>query len=231
MAQQLQVRGFLLPNAGCADGCAGAAPSSCPWELTLRNCVETFQQARQADFPVVTVPNEYVELFALGTFTQVEFLAVKTSGPLTLRLNGEPAKVSTTNLWPTVDLTGQTLLFTVDGVAVSVLFGAGDDTQAEVIARINAAAVFAGASWLVASLVSSQVQISGKKTGAQGSLSAFTGTAAADLGLDVVAARVGTGADVPVDGLWLTQFGRNPYAVRRVEVSGVGTMSVLAAGV
>lgn len=231
MSQQMQVKGFILPSVGCGDGCAGASPGQCPWELQFRNCLEVFQQVRQADFPVVTVPNEYVDLFSTGTFTQVEFLAVKTSGPLTLRLNGDPAKVSTTNLWPTVDLTGQTLLFVVDGVAVSVLFGAGDDTQAEVIARINAAAVFAGATWLPASLVSSQVQISGKKTGAQGTLSAFTGTAAADLGLDVVAARVGTGADVPVDGLWLTQFGRSPYGVRRVEVSGVGTLSVLAAGV
>jgi hypothetical protein len=106
MAQQLQVRGFLLPNAGCADGCAGAAPSSCPWELTLRNCSESYQQVRQGDFPVLTVPNEYVDLFAPGTFAQVEFLAIKTSGPLTLRMNGEPAKVSTTNIWPTVDLTG-----------------------------------------------------------------------------------------------------------------------------
>jgi hypothetical protein len=59
----------------------------------------------------------------------------------------------------------------------------------------------------------------------------FTGTAADDLGLDTVAAQVGTGADVPVSGLLIQQFGRNPNAVTRLEVSGSSALSVLAAGV
>lgn len=231
MAQQLAIKGFLLPNAGCSDGCAGISPSSCPWELTFRNCLESYQQVRQGDLTLATSPGVFVDLFALGTFTQIELLALKTQGPITLRVNGEPAEAVTAALFPVAGLNGQTLLFSVDGLAVSVLFVTGDDTALEIAARINAAAALAGSIFMPASVVGGQIVIAGRKTGPQGTLSAFTGTAADDLGLDGWLPQTGTGADIPVDGLMLTQFGRNPNGASRVEASGAAALSVLAAGV
>jgi hypothetical protein len=233
MSQQLSVKGYLLVGSGCADGCAGAAPSGCPWDLTFGQCgTETYSQVRQADITIQTLPGEFADLLAPGSFTQIEFLALRSQAPITLRVNGVPARATSSAVFPISGLNALTLLFTVDGIAVSVAFVTGDDSALKVAARINAAAMLAGCAYLPASVTTlGQVLISGKKTGSQGSLSVFTGTAADDLGLDTVAAQVGTGADVPVSGLLIQQFGRNPNAVTRLEVSGSSALSVLAAGV
>lgn len=231
MAQQIQIKGYILPDAGCGDGCAGVAPAQCAWELDLlSSCGESYQNVRQFNYALATLPGEFLDL--VTGFAQVELLALRSSGPITLRVNGEPARALTNAIWPLAGLDTLTLGFSVDALAVAVTFVAGDDTPAEVAARINAAAALVGATSMPASVsLTGQVQISGVKTGSQGSLSAFTGTAVTALGLGAYAAQSGRGADVPVSGLLVQQFGRNPAAASRLQVSGSASLRVLAAGI
>jgi hypothetical protein len=185
---------------------------------------------RSGDYSVRTVPGEYVALPGSEQFSSIELLALKTSAELELRLDGAPAVATTSALYPVAGLSGLTLAFGVDGYPVAVTFEAGDDTAEDVARRINAGAALAGVPFRPASVLSTgQVEIRGFKTGAAGALTAFTGSAAALLGLDTFVGSTGSGSDVTVDGLQVWQFPR-AGGVARIEVSGQASVSVLAAG-
>lgn len=232
MSTTVQIKGLIVPGAGCNDGCSGSgAAAACAFDLAFRNCSELYGQVRSGDVTIATLPNAYIDLPIADALTAIEFVAIKSSGPITLRVNGLPASATTAALFPAVALPGQTLTFTVDGTPLSVLFAAGEDTALEAARRINAEAALAGLAFAPASVAASgQVVISGALTGAQGSLTAFTGTAVATLGLGAFTGAVGTGADVPIDGVSMIQFPRGAAAARRLEVSGSASLSVLAAG-
>lgn len=230
MSIQLQVKGYLYPGGGsCSDACNGSKGAVAPFELAFRNCAESYAQMRSGDYPIRTNPGEYTVLPVSEQFTSIELLALKTSGALQLRLDGGAAVATTAVLFPVADLSGLTLEFGLDGYPIAVTFAAGDDTAEDVARRINAAAALAGAPFRPATVLAAQVEIRGVKTGAAGVLSAFTGTAAEPLGLDVFVGGVGTGEDITIDGLQLWQFPR-AAGVKRIEVSGQASVSVLAAG-
>lgn len=232
MSSQLQIKGLIMPpSSSCSDGCAGSSAQGCTFDLAFRNCFEVYQQVRQGKISIATLPNVFVDLAPVDQLSEVQLLAVQSSGPVKLRINGAPASAESSAVFPVAGLTGLTLIFTVDTQPLTVTFEAGDDTATDVARRINAAAALAGLSWQPASVTTAgQVEISGALTGAQGSLSAITGTASAALGFAAFAGEVGTGADVDVDGLFVTQFPRGALSATRVEVSGTATLSVLAAG-
>lgn len=230
MSIQLQIKGYLYPGGSCADACTGSKGAISPFELSFRNCAESFGQMRSGDYAVRTTPGEYIALPGSEQFSSIELLALKTSAELELRLDGLPAIATTSALYPVAGLSALTLDFGVDGYPVAVTFAAGDDTAEEVARRINSFAALAGVPFRPASVTTTgQVEIRGLKTGPTGVLTAFTGTAAAALGLDAFPGSTGSGSDLTVDGLQVWQFPR-AGGVSRIEVSGQASVSVLAAG-
>lgn len=229
MTTQLQMKGFLYPGGSCTDSCNGTKGAVTPFELAFRNCAESYAQVRSGDFPIRTNPGEYGALPMSEQFTSIELLALRTSAQLIVRLNGTGALAVTAALFPVADLAALTLEFGVDGVPIAVTFGAGDDSATDVARRINGAAALAGLTAMPARVAANQVEIQGLRTGPEGALTPFTGTAAEPLGLDAFVGAFGTGSDLTIDGVQVWQFPRT-QGVRRIEVSGQANLVMLAAG-
>lgn len=226
---QLQAKGYLSSGDGCGDGC-GPKTAAQPFSLVFRNGFETYAECRSGEFSVATLPGAWVDLPLTEQLDTIELLALRTSGPIKLRVNGLPATTSTAAVYPVASLSGLSLTFGVDGYPVTAVFEAGDDTASDVARRVNSAAALAGVPFIPAEVGAvGQVVIHGQASGAQGFLSAFTGSSVAALGLSSWLGGTGKGSDVDVDGLQVLQFGRVANVVR-VEVSGQATVSVLVAG-
>lgn len=235
MSQTLQAKGYIFPpsaggfGTGCGDCGSEGGAAVAPFEIALRSCSESYQQARSGKFSIGTLPSEFVPLPLTDGFDVIQLLAIKASAAITLRLYGKGAKATSSASWPTALLAGQMLGFTLDGVNVALTFVSGDDTALEVAARINGASVVAGLSYLPARVELGQVVVEGRHSGAQGALSTFSGAAATTLGLNTFPGAMGGGSDVQVEGLFIAQFPR-VGDLSRVEVSGTASVTVLAAG-
>lgn len=92
----------------------------------------------------------------------------------------------------------ETLEIVIDGVPVSVVFVAGDDTDAEVAARIDAACVLAGLPVGTCTVVGGQLHLVSVGVGAAGTISVTSGTASATIGLTNGALETGPLADTPL---------------------------------
>lgn len=232
---QLQSKGYIAQGngcGGCGGGCGGCGSASAaqPFDLCFRNGGETYAAARSGEQLVSTVALAFVDLVGADQFDSIELVAVRSSGPVVLRINGLPATFATACLWPNAGLSGLTLQLGIDGTPVNTTFVSGDDTADEVARRINAAAALAGLRYPPASVnLLGQVQLEGALTGPQGVLSAPGGTSLSALGLSSQLGVFGTGADIPVDGLYVNQFTRAKGA-KSIQVSGQATLSVLVAG-
>lgn len=178
-----------------------------------------------------SVGQNFTDLDVLADFTALEFLYVKAASPVVLRIGADAAEVVGEGAsYPTGFAGTETLLVTIDGTALTVAFTSGDQTLAQVVARINAAAALAGLPAPRASELDGQLRIRGVSTGAAGSVVVTGGTGAEALGLDSLPSALGEGADVHVDSLFLNTFGRGSDAPSRVQVSGQASLSIVAAG-
>ncbi len=218
----------------CSTGC-GAQDRSTK-SLQLRCATQSYQSIVETGAPLRiqtpgAVGSEFVDLDVLETLTAIEFLFVKTDAPIELRIGAVAAIVTGSGgTFPTAFAGGETLTLTIDGVAVSVAFLVGDQTAAQVAARINAACALAGLPTPRASVASSgQLAISGVETGSDGAVVVTGGTGAATLGL-TGASALGSGADVPVWGTFLVEFGNYPNVPSRIQISGIANVSLVAAG-
>lgn len=231
MATPVSAKGWLVPGeGGCSSSCSRSGSSAAaPFELLFRNGSEQYTVCRSGDAQIQTPALEYVDLPVTTDFTAIELLSLRTSGPVLVRFDGAPARVVTSAVFPHAALVDETLTFAADGYTLSATFAIGEDTPAEVARRINAAAALAGVPFMPARELNGQVEIHGDKSGPLGALSAFTGSAAPLLGLAGYAATNGTGQVLELDGLVVLQFKRT-QGVRRVEISGSASVSVLAAG-
>ncbi len=138
--------------------------------------------------------------------------------------------------YPTGFVGGETLITTMDGVAVTTTFDAADQSLAQVVARVNAAFALAGFATPRASESNGQLRIDGVATrvdGAEGTLT-FAGTGAATLGMDpgsnptIVDAQ---GQDIDIQGLYIQEFPRTGNdAPTAAQISGTATVEVVAAG-
>lgn len=172
----------------------------------------------------------FVDLPLLETLTAIEFLFVRSSAEVVVRIDAAPAEVvGVGGTFPTGFSGGETLTLEIDGVAVSVAFLVGDQTAADVVARINAAAALAGLATPRARVEGGQVAIDGVLTGSDAEIEVTGGTGAATLGLAGLSGR-GAGADVRVLGTLLSEFPRTAAAPARVQVSGTGTLTIVAGG-
>ncbi len=231
----MNLRGSLEAGGdGCSSSCGSGGSGRAVQQLALRCSPTTYQSAVQTDNPIQVqttgaIGAEFIDLPILEQLTAIELLYVKTTAPLLLRIGADVARMTGTG--GTFALVGaETLNLEIDGIPVAVLFVAGDDTAAEVSARINAACALAGLPTPRSSVVGGQLQIESVLTGDDGDVEVVSGTASATIGLTNGAIAMGSGADVRVYGTMLVEFDPYPNAPTRVQVSGQGQITVLAAG-
>lgn len=217
---------------GCSDG---ASRTLVP--LDFGCSAQSFQQAVQAeDVRIQTsgaIGDQWVDLPVVQQLQAVELLYVRSSAQVRLRIGAAPATLTGSGgTFPTGFAGAETFNVTIDGVAVAVTFQAGDQTAAQVAARINAAAALAGLASprVTVSTTTGQLAISGVLTGAQGSVAVTGGTGRTQIGFAGTPSDVGDGADVDVQGVYLNQFPRSPNAPLRIQASGIATMDIIAAG-
>lgn len=234
----LLLRGSLDVGAGCGGcgGCSGCGSDRTMRALGLRCPGSSYYQSVVATGAPIRVQttgapgDEFVDLDLLADLIGVEFLYVKSDAPIVLRLDAEAARVvGSGGTFPTGFAGGETLTLDVDGTAVTATFQVGDQTAAQVVARINGACAIAGLPTPRASVSGTQVAVDGVLTGPEGNVDVTGGTGAATLGLSGASA-VGSGQDIPVWGTFLAEFRTYPDSVSRVQVSGQASLSIVAAG-
>jgi len=234
----LDISGQIAVQDGCGNSSQSCGGSGSPQKLqplSLSCTGRTYQSVVSTDCPMtVSSPAAFISVPLLEQIAGIEFLFVQTNSPLTLRLNGLAASLLGVGAtFPTSFSGGETLISEVDGaVAVTTTFLVGDQTAAQVAARINAAYALAGQPLPASVGADGQVLLSGVQTGAEGSIDVTGGTANTALGFafGTNSSAVGSAQDVTINGLWMAEFGSND-AVARVQMRGVASqVMILAAG-
>lgn len=240
MTDSISLKGVLEVGGGvCVSSCGGADRST--KSIALRCATgQQFQSAVETAEPIrVSTPGvpgaSFVDLALLGDLTSIELLYVKSDQPIVLRVGAaEPELSGTGGTFPTLFVGGETLLLDFDGTAVTVTFAAGDQTAAQVAARINAECALVGLATPRATVqTSGQILITGLGTGSGADLSVIGGTGAATVGFAGTPSDTGAGADVPVWGTFLAEFGVTgspPAPPARIQVSGNANLTIVAAG-
>ena len=232
--KQVQLTGQIcVGGAVCPDPCA--APSSKLQGLALSCSQVAFQAVVSTDVPMSVatagaVGAAWDDLPLIDALATVELLYVRTSAAMRLRIGAAAAVLASTGA--TLPLAGgETLITVVDGQApVTTTFTAATTAQ-QVANEINAAAALLGQAAIASVNAAGAVVLTGALTGAQGSGEVAGGSGQAALGFAAGTndSAAGAGEDVDVQGLFLSEFGRNA-APTRVQISGVGNVEVFAAG-
>lgn len=239
----LTLKGTLSAGGQCGGpsiGCGASADVNVK-TLALRCPGQPFQGAVETVSPIAIATVgpaglNFVDLDLLGDLTQIEFLYLKSDQPIVLRVGADVAKLlGAGGIFPTGFVGGETLNLDFGGTAVAVVFLAGDQTAAQVAARINAACALAGLPTPRATVLSTgQLEIDGVTTGTSAEVSVTGGTGAAAIGYAGTPSASGAGADVPVYGTYLNEFGvagqAAPPVPKRVQFSGVANLTIVAAG-
>lgn len=227
-------------NCGVSIGC-GASGDTNVKTLALRCPGQPFQGAVETISPIALATVgpaglNFIDLDLLDTLTAIEFLYAKSDQPIVLRIGADVAKLlGVGGVFPTGFVGGETLALLFDALPVLVTFLAGDQTALQVAARINAACALAGLPTPRASVQSTgQLEIDGIATGSAAALSETGGSAAAVLGFPGTPVAHGAGADVPLYGTLLQEFGiagqAAPPVPKRIQFSGIANLTIVAAG-
>ena len=223
----------------CVSSCGVAARSAYPVSLRCGTGQQFQSAVATAETLSVLTPgaagSSFIDLSLLGDLTSIELLYVKTDQPIVLRVGAEePRLTGVGGVFPTLFAGGETIVFNFAGASVTTTFLAGDQTAAQVAARINAACALAGLPTPRASVATSgQLAIAGIGTGNAATLSVTGGTGATTLGFGGLPTDSGAGSDVPVWGTFLCEFGvtgSSPAPPARIQVSGNANLTIVAAG-
>lgn len=236
----LILNGYLQASGdGC--GCSAAGQDSATMRLGLRCSPAYYQSAINTPVPLqISTPgapgDNFQQLDALDGFVGIEFLAVRTNAPMVLCIDAGPAELTSDPITiPTGFVGGETLVFGVDLLTVvTVVFDAADQTLAQVVARINAACALAGLPTPRCQAVgTTQFKLIGIACG-------FDPTVPSAASITIISAppqlpftttqAFAQGTHVEVNGLFLAEFPAYPNAPKRVEVSGQGSLTLMAAG-
>lgn len=234
MAYQVEVTGNVTVG-GADDPCGSGGLKMQP--LALRCASTYFPAAVSTDTPVAVATSgalgdNWAELPAADYLDKIELLVVRTSAPMRLRIGAAPATTTGTGAaFPIVFSGGETLIWSVDGTAVTTTFLAGSTTAQVAVNALNASAMTAGLAFAPWAVSGSQIKLTGLKTGSQGSASVTSGTAKTTLGFAANPSVLGSGSDIDVYGLYMQEAGRgSATAPSRVQISGSGNVEVFAAG-
>lgn len=240
----VQISGNVIASDACSTGCGvgvgGGTQAVFPLGDSVCGVCPKFYQSvvsSQQPLQVLTqgIPGaEFVDLDILDGFVAIELLVARTTSKLFLRIGADVARVlGVGGTFPTGFGGGETLSLAFDSpfaIPILTTFDAADQTAAQVAARINAALALAGLPTpRVTVAASGELQIESVLTGSEGSVLVSSGTALGTLGL-TTGTTFGTGADIPVQGDLLIEFPRDTDAPARIQVSGQGTITLLAGG-
>lgn len=237
----VQISGSVIASDSCSSNCgAGVGGNQAVFMLgdsACGVCTQHYQSvvSSQQALQVLTtgLPGaEYVDLDILDGFTGIELLVARASAKLFLRIGADVARtLGVGGTFPTTFGGGETLTLDIDGLgSFLVTFTAAAQLAADVANEINAAAALSGLATPRAVVATSgQLELQSVLTGAEGSVEVVGGTALATLGL-TAGTSVGAGADIPIQGDVLLEFPRDTSAPARIQVSGQGSITVLAGG-
>jgi hypothetical protein len=236
----VQISGSLVATDSCSSTCSGVGGNQAVFVLgdaVCGVCTKHYQSVVNSVQPLQVLTTglpgaQFVDLDILDGFVGIELLAVHTDQKLFLRIGADVARVlGVGGTFPTGFGGGETAIVDYDGLgSVTTTFTAAAQTAAQVAAEMNAAAALAGlATPRVTVAISGELQIESIQTGAQGSVEVVGGTGLATLGL-TAGTTLGAGADVPIQGDGLFEFPRDTDSPARIQVSGQGTITLLAGG-
>lgn len=245
MSKNVSIRGSLLVSEGACGGCSsdqstkplslGGSSGCCDAGLSYDHAV-----AFSTAIATVGLPGAaFVDVPALDAFTAIEFLQIESTARIRIRANPTRPQLTGAAPLPAGGVVAGAATFTVadqGGVqyVATVNFTAAQDTPALVVAAINGALAAAGApipAGGLAKLSGTTLVIVAPGTGPSAFVQLAAG-APADLGLGVALVKVsGTAQDLPdTEGLVVLQFPRSPNAPTKIQVSGVATLDIVAAG-
>ena len=234
-SQQVQLTGQICVGGSvCPDPCA--APSSKLQGLSLSCASVAFSCVVSTDLPCAiattgVIGAQFVDLPVTDALDDIQLLYLRSNAAMRLRIGAAPAQLISTGL--SLPLAGgETLITAVDGQpAVTTTFTAAATAQ-QVANEINAAASLLGQAPIASVNTAGALVLSGALTGSQGSVRVTGGTGQTALGFAASTndSADGLGEDVDISGTFLAEFGKTTSAPKRVQISGVGSVEVFAAG-
>lgn len=247
MTKSVAVLGTLTVGEGCG-GCSGDM-SSTPLALggasSCGGCASALSYDHAVEFSTAiatagAVGSAWVDLPPLDQFTAIEFLKVTSSARVRFRTNPSRPTMTGSAPLPAGGVVAGAATITVTNstgtqYTATVNFTAGQNTPALVVAAINAALAGAGAPFppdgQIARLSGSTLVLVSPGIGPSAFITLDAG-APVDLGLGAALVTVtGTASTLPdTEGLAVIQFPRSPYAPTKIQVSGVATLDIVAAG-
>lgn len=244
MSKNVSIRGSLLVSEGGCGGCSSDQTTK-PLSLGGSGCCDaglSYDHAVAFDTSVATigaVGAAFVDVPGLDQFTAIEFLELESSARIRLRINPTRPQLLGALALPVGGVVAGAATFTVADqagvqVAATVNFSGATNTPALVAAAINGALAAAGVPIPVgglAKLTGSTLIVLAPGTGPSAFVQLAAG-APGELGLGVILVRAtGTASDLPdTEGLVVLQFPRSPNAPVKVQVSGVASLDIIAAG-
>jgi hypothetical protein len=182
----------------------------------------------------------FVDVPGLDQFTAIEFLRLVSTARVRLRVNPTRPQLTGATAIPAGGVVAGSATFTVtDSVGTqytaTVTFTGATNTPALVMGAINGALAAVGApvptGGQIARLSGTTLQIVNPGIGPSAFVELAAG-APVDLGLGVILVRAtGTAQDLPdTEGIVVLQFPRSPNAPTKIQVSGVATLDIVAAG-
>lgn len=225
----------VLQASGEGCGCSDGGGAGVIERLGLA-CASIYESVVSGAVRVNTggaVGDAFVDLDLLEQFRGIEVLYLKSSSPMAVVVSRGAAELeSDAGTFPTGFVGGEAFSFEIDGVAVAGTFLVGDQSLAQVVARLNAAAALAG-------LPTPRFAASGSNRIAISGVAAFD-TAEHPGRIEVVSTpaeipfstvlAVADGSVTDILGTMLVEFPRYPNAPSTVQVSGNGSLTILAAG-
>lgn len=233
MSTSVQLSGQISIGNQVCDPCGSVAQKLQGLQLSCARA--SFEAVVSTDVAVAVTTSgavgaAWVDVPTTTVLEAIELLYIRTTQLMRLRIGADVASLVSTGL--TLPLGGgETLITQVDGqAAVTTTFTAAATAQ-QVANEINAACALLGQDPIASVNTSGALVLNGELTGSQGSVVVTGGTGQAALGFAAAANddAEGEGQDVDVYGLFLAEFGRTA-APGRIQISGSGSVEVLAAG-
>lgn len=217
-------------SCGCTGFTAGgSAPSSKTMGLSFSCTGTTYGAVNSSDCPININTATFIELPGSDAVGDFQLVSIKSSSLVTLRVGAAAATVSGVGgSFPTGFSGGEAFDFDVDGTNVAGTFTVAAQNITDVLSELNQAAIAAGLAYLpFTASTSGQVTVTGVATGSDGSV--VVNTTIAALGFTAATTVFGSGDDLAVNGLFLSQF--NPTsAPTRIQIMGIAQVEILLAG-
>lgn len=231
-------------GSGCVTSCDSAGSFGATDQSIMNlfgSCAggKVYQSTVQASINLATVGipgTNFVAVDALDQLSAIEFLWIRCDQRCVIRVGATSPSSKTANLFPITVGALDTLAIaymTPSGlVATSTSFAIGSYTAAQSAALINSSAALNGLPTPRATVDSSgAVVLTGVGTGFSSTL-AISGGMSSLLTFAPLNAN-GAGSDIPVQGTFLCEFGSFgavPGVPTSIQLSGTGTVSIIAAG-